>query len=188
MSSYRSTQVNSVEILGGEAWLRAFINIAMFIKGVISSVKFWCMFLVSELQVWLVSFPSPAHALLFLSLSFSPIIPSCSPEVLGTFRNPRLTLWMPFPFLTFSYLSLSPYSFVHIFPSSVPSMCYDLPFLSTVSSSAQSCPKQVLMWTFPPPPPSKFLPSMSSFMPHLILCLKGFVLVEALSTFRYTGR
>lgn len=35
------------------------------------------------------------------------------------------------------------------------------------------------MWTFLPPPP-KLLLSMPSFMTHLILCLKGFVLVEAL--------
>lgn len=106
MSSYRTIQVR--EILSGEAWLRAFIDISMFIKGLISSVKLWCMFLVTELQAWLISFSS--SPLLFLSPSFSCVIPTCSPEVLGTFRSPPLTQWMPSTFLTFS----SPYHHIHL--------------------------------------------------------------------------
>lgn len=171
MSSYRSIQANSVEILGDKAWLRAFINIATFIKGLISSVKFWGMFLDSELQMWLVSFPFSACALLFLSPSFSPITPTCSSEVVGHLETHLLHCECPSPF--WPSVSLSSYPFVLIFLSSMSSSCCDLPFLPMVSFSAQSYPKQVLMWTFPPPP-SKLLPSMPSFMPPLILCLKGF--------------
>lgn len=180
--SYRSPQVNSVEILGGEAWLRAFINIATFIKGVISSLKFWCVSglrasgLTGVLPVSCTCFPffSP---LLFLPLSLA--VPQ---KCWGHLETHSLhcecpSLFWPSPISAYPHIHLS---------TSFCLLCYDLPFLPTVSFSVQSCPKQVLMWTFPPP--SKFLPSMSSFMSHLILCLKGFVSVEALSTFRYAGR
>lgn len=54
-----------------EPGLRAFVHRAMFFKELQSSVSFWCVFLVSEFQLWLTYFSSPACFLLFLSLSFS---------------------------------------------------------------------------------------------------------------------
>ena len=100
-----------MEILGGEAWLRAFIDIAMFIKGLTSSGKFWFIFLVSEHQAWLV-FPSPACALLFLSPSFSPIVSLAVPQKhWGRLETHLLHCEYPSPFWP---SPVSPYPHIHL--------------------------------------------------------------------------
>lgn len=164
------------EIPGGWAWLRASVDTTMFIKGLSSSVKFWYVFLVSELQPWLTSFPS--HV--------------CSPLLLHHPHYSQLFHWSAWDiFKPTSYtvnslpLFNSHLSLPHIHLSSSFSLlrpaCFTTLLSSLDSSSAHLCPTRVLMQTFlSPPPPSVLLPSIHSVMSHLILYLKAFVLAEAL--------